>query len=297
MTLIKRIGFFAIVNILVLTTITITLELVSLFFGVEINQSSYSGLILICAVFGMGGSFISLYMSKFFAKKMMGVQIIEPQVSNPELKALVNKIHFLAKEAGLPKLPEVGVYESPEVNAFATGPSRSNSLVAVSTGLLRSMNDKELEGVLAHEVAHVANGDMVTMALIQGIINTIVMVVARVLAGIIESQMGEKSRPLVRFGLVMVLQIALGFLGSIVVNAFSRWREYRADYGAARLVGRGPMIAALERLTNNQDAIEADQQGFASLKISSKKSSSLAQYLSTHPQLEDRIARLKRLSL
>lgn len=296
MAIAKRIFFFVLVNILVMTTITITLNLISLFFGVQIEPSSLSGLILFCGAFGMGGAFISLYISKYMAKMSMGVKVIDPNTSEPQLRQLVSEVHELAKKAGLSKMPEVGIYESPEVNAFATGPSRNNSLVAVSSGLLNRMNSNEVRGVLAHEVAHVANGDMVTMTLIQGIINTIVMVVARLLANVISSQMDERARPMVSFGLVMVLQIALGLLGTMVVSAFSRWREYRADYGGARLAGRGNMVAALQRLASNQDLVDNDHQAMASLKISSSPGGLLMKLFSTHPPLEDRIQRLKNLA-
>lgn len=280
-----------------MTTITITINLISVFFGIQIEPNTLSGLVIFCGLFGMGGSFISLFMSKFLAKMTMGVKIIDPKNSSGPLNNLVNTVHNLAKNAGLKNMPEVGVYSSPEVNAFATGPSRNNSLVAVSSGLLERMNEKEVEGVLAHEVAHIANGDMVTMTLIQGIINTLVMIIARLLASAISNQMDERARPMVHFGLVMVLQIALSLLGSLVVSAFSRWREYRADYGGARLAGRDSMIAALERLTRTQELIEPDQQSVASLKISSKRSRSFMEFFSTHPKLEDRIYRLKNMAV
>ncbi|MCB0356449.1 MAG: protease HtpX [Bdellovibrionales bacterium] len=297
MAIVKRVFFFVLVNILVMTTITITINLLSLFFGIKIEPSSLSGLVIFCGLFGMGGAFISLFLSKFLAKMTMGVQIIDPQVKDPHLLELVKTVHNLAAKAGLNKMPEVGIYNSPEVNAFATGPSKNNSLVAVSAGLLNKMHKDEVEGVLAHEVAHIANGDMVTMTLIQGIINTLVMIIARLVASAIAGQMDDRARPMVHFGLVMVLQIALSLLGSFAVSAFSRWREYRADYGGARLAGRNKMIAALERLAKNQDLIERDQQAMASLKISSQRRGTLMELLSTHPALEDRIARLKNLAV
>ncbi|MCB0391790.1 MAG: protease HtpX [Bdellovibrionales bacterium] len=296
MTLLKRFGFFILVNILVMTTISITVQILSTFFGIQIEPSSFSGLIIFCGLFGMGGAFISLFISKWMAKMTMGVQIIDPKVSDPHLQNLVKKVHYFANEAGLSTMPEVGIYDSPEVNAFATGPSRNNSLVAVSSGLLNRMSTDEVDGVLAHEVAHVANGDMVTMTLIQGIINTFVMVFARLIAGAIAGQMDERARPMVHFGLVMVLQIALSLLGSIVVNAFSRWREYRADYGGARLAGRSKMVAALERLSRNVDLVDTEHQAMASLKISDKKASFLSALFSTHPSLDDRIKRLKSMA-
>ncbi len=297
MAILKRVTFFILVNILVMTTITITLNLISAFFGIQLDPSSQLGLILFCGAFGMGGAFISLFMSKFLAKMTMGVRIVDQNVSDPRLRELVREVHNLAASAGLSKMPEVGVYDSPEVNAFATGPTRSNSLVAVSTGLLQRMNSNEVKGVLAHEVAHIANGDMVTMTLLQGVINTLVMVIARLAAGAISGQMDEKARPMVHLALVIVLQIALSLLGSLVVSAFSRWREYRADLGGARIGGRQNMIAALERLASNQDRIDVEHQAVASFKISNKRSGSFMEYFSTHPPLEARIHKLKSLAM
>jgi heat shock protein HtpX len=297
MTILKRISFFLLVNILVMVTINITLNILSLAFGIQLDPSTYSGLILFCGAFGMGGAFISLFLSKFLAKMTMGVKILDPQVSDPKLRELVREVHNLSAAAGLKTMPEVGIYESPEVNAFATGPSKSNSLVAVSTGLLQRMNSHEVKGVLAHEVAHIANGDMVTMTLIQGVINTIVMVIARIVAGAIAGQADERARPAIHMALVIVLQIALSLLGSLVVSAFSRWREYRADMGGAKIGGRQNMIAALERLASQQHNVDVEHQAVASFKISNKKSTSFMQWFSTHPPLEARIQRLKSLAM
>jgi len=289
----KRIFFFVTVNILVLTTITITLNLVSYFFGIRINPNSAMGLIMFCAVFGMGGAFISLLASKFMAKKFMGVKIVDPQSNDHNLRALVETIHGLARKAQLPKMPEVGIYNSPEVNAFATGPSKSNSLVAVSSGLLQRMNREQVEGVLAHEITHVANGDMVTMTLIQGVINTFVMIFARLIAGIIAGQLDDRARPAIEFVLIIVLQIALSILGYLVVAKFSRWREYKADAGGARLAGRENMISALQALAGTQQLVDNRNQNFSSFKISSGRRGGLAFLMSTHPPLEDRIKRLQ----
>ncbi|MCB0386575.1 MAG: protease HtpX, partial [Bdellovibrionales bacterium] len=216
----KRVFFFTIVNILVIATLSITASLASHFFGFDL--SGYTGLLIFCAIFGMGGAFISLAMSKMMAKWMFGLRIIDPRTTDPVGRQIVEVIHDLARKARLSKMPEVGVYESEEVNAFATGPSKNNSLVAVSTGLLRRMNKDQVEGVLGHEVAHIANGDMVTMTLIQGVINALVMFAARIIAGIVSSQVEERSRYMIHFSLVIVLQVLLGFLGMIVVNSFSR---------------------------------------------------------------------------
>jgi heat shock protein HtpX len=188
-------------------------------------------------------------------------------------------------------MPEVGVYESPEVNAFATGPSKRRSLVAVSTGLLRTMRRDEVEGVLAHEVSHIANGDMVTMTLIQGVVNAFVMFFARVIAHIARGAVDRKVSDLVGFLVLMVMQIALGILGSMVVAYFSRAREFRADAGAATLAGKGKMIAALQRLQSTKDLIDAGQPSLATMKIAGVRSWLVL--LSTHPPLEERIAALQ----
>lgn len=287
----KRVFFFTIVNILVIATLSITASLVSAFFGIDLTGTS--GLLVFCAIFGMGGAFISLATSKMMAKWMFGLRVIEPNTSDPVGRQIVEVVHDLARRARLAKMPEVAVYESEEVNAFATGPSKNNSLVAVSTGLLRRMNRDQVEGVLGHEVAHIANGDMVTMTLIQGVINAIVMFAARLIAGVISSQVEERSRHAIHFVLVIVLQILLGFLGMIVVNYFSRYREFRADDGGARLASREKMIGALRALAGTPELVETDHPSVASLKIAGGRGSLLMKLFSTHPPLEERIARLQ----
>jgi heat shock protein HtpX len=292
----KRISLFILTNILVVVTISLVFSLLSNFLGIRAGAEGYSSLILFCSVWGMGGAFISLLMSKFMAKMAMGVEIIDPATRDPHLRSLVETVHELARKAQLPKMPEVGIFDNPELNAFATGPSKSNSLVAVSTGLLNRMSQDEVEGVLGHEIAHIANGDMVTMTLIQGIVNAFVMFFARIIGGIISSQVEEKSRYWVRMLVVMVLEILFSILGSIVVNAFSKRREYRADYGGASLTSKHKMIGALRRLQANYESLESDQSGLATLKISSK-SDGWKSLFSTHPSLEDRIRTLEQTSL
>jgi len=226
----------------------------------------------------------------------MGVQIVDERGQYAEL---VRRVHVLARQAGLTKMPEVGIYQSPEVNAFATGPSKNNSLVAVSTGLLQQMDADEVEGVLAHEVAHVANGDMVTMALIQGVVNAFVMFFARIAAfAISQAMQGDRDddRP-VQAGfmyhiIVMVCEVLFSFLGMFVVAYFSRIREYRADKGGAQYAGKHKMIAALKRLQQKFEFVDDSQENFNAMKISSRKG--LMSFLSTHPSLEDRIARLEK---
>lgn len=300
----KRVSLFVMVNLLVIVTLTVLWNIVSGFLGIEsspygYNNSgmNYESLMVFCLVFGMGGSFISLQMSRWMAKRMMGVEVIDPQTRDPQLRAFVDMVHGLARRAGLPKMPEVGIYQNPEVNAFATGPSKRRSLVAVSSGLLNRMDQQEVEAVLAHEIAHVANGDMVTMTLIQGIVNAFVMFFARIIAGILANNVEERSRPMVRMFATIALEILLTFLGLIVVNAFSRHREFRADYGGAKLAGRDRMIKALRALQGQTQNIDKDHESIAAFKISGKSGHFIAKLFSTHPPLEDRIAALEKARL
>lgn len=292
----KRIFLFLAVNILIITTISIVTSVLGLQPYLNAQGINYQSLMVFCLIWGFGGAFISLGLSRLMAKWMMGVKVIDPTTRDPGLSDLVSRVHFFSKRAGLAKMPEVGIYESDDLNAFATGPSRNRSLVAVSTGLLRNMNPQEVDGVLAHEVAHIANGDMVTMTLVQGIVNAFVMFLARVIGFFASQFVDEGKRNIVQFGVVLVAEIFLGILGMIVVSAFSRRREFRADSGAAEISSSQNMIAALERLKLNQHIqTEADQPAIASLKISGK-SKGFLKLFSTHPDLDDRIARLKKFS-
>jgi len=288
----KRVLLFIAVNVLVITTITIVMSLLGVGHYLTANGIDYSALAIFCLVWGMGGAFISLAISRMMAKWMMGVEVIDPNTSDPHLAALVQTVHNLARSANLPAMPEVGIFDSEEPNAFATGPTKSRALVAVSTGLLRNMTPAQVEGVLGHEIAHVANGDMVTMTLLQGIINAIVMFVARVVAFLVSQNVKEETRPLVNFLVVMVLQIALSILGSLVVCWFSRHREFEADAGGARLAGREKMASALERLQQTYGLVDKSQpESMATLKISGHKG--FFALFATHPPLEERIARLR----
>lgn len=290
----KRIALFMLTNILVVATVSIVLSLLGLNNYLTASGLNYSALMGFCLIWGFVGSGISLLLSKFMAKTMMGVEIVDERGPYADL---VRKIHQMAKVAGIEKMPEVGVYQSPEVNAFATGPSKNNSLVAVSTGLLQQMNSDEVEGVLAHEVAHVANGDMVTMALVQGVVNAFVMFFARIASfALAQAMRGDRDddRPVVpNFLVTMLFEMVFGFLGMFVVTWFSRLREFRADAGGAKLAGKQKMIGALRRLQQKIDMTGDDQAAFQTLKISSKKGGIMS-YLSTHPSLEDRIAALER---
>lgn len=293
----KRIFLFVLTNILVMVTVSIVTSILGVNRYVTAAGFDYSALMIFCLIWGFVGSGISLLLSKFMAKTMMGVEIVDDRGQYGDL---VRKVHALSRAAGLTKMPEVGVYHSPEVNAFATGPSRNNSLVAVSTGLLQQMNTDEVEGVLAHEVAHVANGDMVTMALIQGVINAFVMFFARIAAFALQNVLNgdrDDERQPAASGLayhlsVMVFEIAFSFLGMFVVAYFSRIREFRADQGGAKFAGKNKMIGALRRLQQKVDMIDDSQDQLKAMKISSKKG--LMSFLSTHPSLEDRIAALER---
>lgn len=289
----KRIFLFLATNLLIMVSINLVLWAVEHFLGIPVYGAQWSGLMILCLAWGMGGAFISLMLSKVMAKWTMGLQILDPNVviSGPYAN-LIQTVHRLARHAGLPEMPEVGIYESSEVNAFATGPSKSNSLVAVSTGLLDRMSQDEVEGVLGHEIAHIANGDMVTMTLIQGVVNAFVMFFARVIGRLLASQVEERNRHWVQFLAVFVLDILFGILGSIVVFYFSRQREFRADAGGAQYAGKSKMIHALERLQGYVEGIDDENKGLATLKISGKPSGILALF-STHPSLDERILRLK----
>ncbi len=287
----KRIGIFLAVNLLILVTLSFTLNLLGVGSYFSARGINYQSLMLFCLVWGMGGAFISLGLSRIMAKWMMGVVVIDPNTTEPGMSELVSTVHNLARAAGLPKMPEVGYYPSPEVNAFATGPTKSRALVAVSAGLLQRMDRGQLEGVLAHEISHVANGDMVTMTLVQGVINAIVMFLARVIAFFIANKGREDSKISPNYLVVFLLELGLSFLGMIAVAAFSRWREFRADAGSARLAGREKMISALEELQRNAAYVDlTSKPSLASFKIAGKPRFML---FATHPPLEDRIARLK----
>jgi heat shock protein HtpX len=302
MQIAKRIFLFLLTNILVMASISIILNLLGFHGYLTANGIDYTQLMVFCFVWGMGGAFISLLMSRWMAKRMMGVQVIDPKRASGFEAAYVERVHRLAKSAGLTVMPEVGIYESPELNAFATGPTRNRSLVAVSTGLLNRMNDDEVDGVLAHEIAHVANGDMVTLTLIQGIVNAFVMFFARIVSFAISQALrsqdddGESPGFFVQHMITMVLEMVFMIFGSMVVAAFSRWREYRADAGGARLAGRDSMIGALRKLQKNYEMPEGHPEGrqpaFEAMKISGRRGGFLYLF-SSHPPLEERIKRLE----
>ena len=260
---------------------------------------NYTSLMIYCLLWGMGGAFIGLWTSKFMAKKFMGVQIVD---AKGRYASLVYKVHEYAKKAKLPKMPEVGVYDSPDINAFATGPSKSNSLVAVSTGLLNQMDTDEVEGVLAHEVAHIANGDMVTSTILRGILNAFVMFLAHIIMFFIDQLTRDENGRgglgfFARFLVYNLLHNIIG-IGAVIVSGFhSRRREFAADADGARLAGKEKMRKALQKLASQYERLEsnkdANQAAFQAMQISSKNS--LLALLSTHPPLEKRIAALDKL--
>lgn len=295
MAIARRVLLFLIVNFLVITMLSIVTSI----FGLDRYYTEYGldyqSLAIMCLIWGMGGSFISLQLSRWSVKRAMGVQLIDPSTTDPNLRELLNIIQELVRKAGLPAMPEVGIYASNEINAFATGPSKSRSLVAVSTGLLSRMNRAEIEGVLGHEIAHIQNGDMVTMTLLQGIVNAFAMFGARVIAHVLMRGRDDQGRSggFLYFIVVMVLQTVFLLLGNIVVAWFSRWREYRADAGGARYAGRDKMTMALESLQRNLDQkVRGADPAMNTLKISSTDGGFMRLW-SSHPDLNDRITRLK----
>jgi heat shock protein HtpX len=244
----------------------------------------------------MGGAFISLQLSRWMAKRATGMTLVDGQTGRPEFDWLHATVARLTQQANLP-MPEVGVYDSPEVNAFATGPSKSRSLVAVSSGLLRAMRRDEVEGVLAHEVAYISNGDMVTMTLLQGVMNAFVMFLARIIAFALASRGGSRDD---RGGspsylVVFLLEIVLGIFGSMVTAWFSRQREFRADYGGATLAGKERMLGALRRLAANHELVDPRHEGLATAKINGTRGWMV--FFSTHPPLETRIAALEQAQI
>jgi heat shock protein HtpX len=301
----RRIAFFLGLNLVVMLTVSLVINLLGVGNFVGPQGLDLASLMVFCLVWGMGGAFISLLLSKVMAKWTMGVQILDPHTSNAQARQLVSTVHAFARKAGLSKMPDVGIYNSPEINAFATGPTRNNSLVAVSSGLLESMDSPSLEGVLGHEVAHIANGDMVTMTLLQGVVNAFVMALARVVAFAIDnalrSDRDSRGGGLGYFGrsiAIMVLEMLFFIPGSMIIAWFSRQREFRADAGSSRYAGRESMISALrdlQRVHGINESPELQQTPtFANLKIASGRRTGLAHLFSSHPPLEARISRLER---
>ena len=286
----KRIFLFMATNIAIMITLSIVLSLLGFTGYLTADGLDYAGLMVFSLVWGMGGAFISLAMSRWMAKTAMGVQLVDGRTGHADLDWLYQTVEQQTRKVGLP-MPEVGVYDSPEVNAFATGPSKKRSLVAVSSGLLRSMQRDEVAGVLAHEVSHIGNGDMVTMTLIQGVVNAFSIFFSRVIANIIRQVVDERISTIVYFVSTIVFDIIFSLLGMMVVAWFSRAREFRADAGAAELSSRNNMIAALQRLMANKELVDTSQPQLATMKINGARG--FMALISTHPPLEARIAALQ----
>ena len=284
----KRVFLFLATNLAVLALVSIVMSILG------VNPQQFGGLLVMAALFGFGGSIISLLMSKWVAKRTTGAQVIT-QPRNEAEQWLFSTVQRQAQMAGI-GMPEVAIYDAPEINAFATGANRNNALVAVSTGLLRAMNRDEAEAVLAHEVSHVANGDMVTMALLQGVLNTFVIVLSRLVGRAIDGFLGNRDGYGIGYYLsVFVLDMVFGLFASMIAMWFSRHREFRADAGGAALAGKPKMIAALERLAQTYGTSTLPKQ-VAAFGISGGIGHGLRKLLMSHPPLEQRIAALRAAS-
>lgn len=288
----RRIGIFLITNLAVLVTLSAAAHLLGVDRFITAQGMNFKGLLGFAVVFGFGGAFISLFMSKWTARMAVGAQVIETPRTATE-RWLLDTVRRQAERAGI-GMPEVAVYEAEDINAFATGWNRNAALVAVSTGLLQQMSADEAEAVLGHEVAHIANGDMVTLTLIQGVLNTFVIVIARVVGWFIDSVIfkQEEGPGPAYYVTFFVLEIALGILASVVVAWFSRQREFRADHGGATLAGREKMIAALERLQAAQIPAQLPER-VAAFGISGNGRGGWLRYFASHPPLEARVAALR----
>jgi heat shock protein HtpX len=290
----KRILLFVATNVAVLLVLSIVAHLLGVDTYLAAHGNSFGGLLVWAALFGFGGALISLLLSKAQAKMFMGVRVIG-QSPDPTEQWLLSVVEHHARNAGV-GMPEVGIFDSPEPNAFATGASRNSALVAVSSGLLQRMNRQEIEAVLGHEMTHVANGDMVTLTLIQGVVNTFVLFLSRVVGQIIDRAVfrSDDGRGFASYMVFYVLQIAFGLLATPIVMWFSRWREFRADRGGAQLAGTGNMIAALEELKRVHEPLPARQ--FAAFGIADGAvASGLKRLYMSHPPLDERIAALRAL--
>jgi len=291
----KRILLFLATNLAIMLVLSTVVHLLGLDQVLNAQGYNVGGLLAFAAVFGFGGAFISLALSKWMAKRAMGVQVIDQPRSEAE-RRLVEIVRQLAHTRGI-GMPEVGIFDSPEPNAFATGARRDTALVAVSTGLLQRMDDKELAAVLGHEISHVANGDMVTLTLIQGVVNTFVIFLARLIGNLVDRTFfrSEDGRGPAFFITVMVSQLVLGILANLIVLAFSRQREFRADHGGATLAGKGAMIAALQRLKAAHEPLPAQLSAFGIAGGDGR--GGLKRLFMSHPPLEERIAALQAASL
>jgi heat shock protein HtpX len=288
----KRIFLFIVTNLAVLALLSLVLFIIENVFGVQLAQGGTGGLLVFAAVFGFGGALISLSLSKWTAKRMMGVRVIVTPQSDLE-RWLVGTVKRLADQANI-GMPEVGIFDAEEMNAFATGARRNAALVAVSSGLLRSMSRAQAEAVLGHEITHVANGDMVTLALLQGVLNTFVIFLARIIGGIVDRAVLRNDRQGSGIGFFLttiVAQFVLGIFASMIVMWYSRRREFGADRGGASLAGTGNMIDALQVLKRSQGLpMPPQMQAFG---INTGKSDGIMRLFMSHPPLDERIAALR----
>ncbi|GDX55383.1 protease HtpX [Methylophilaceae bacterium] len=288
----KRIFYFLVTNLAIVLVLSITMRLLGVEPFLNANGLNLNSLLIFAAVMGFGGAFISLAISKWSAKKMSGAVTIENPKTPNEIW-LINIVKKQSEAVGI-QMPEVAIFNSPAVNAFATGMSRNSSLVAVSSGLLDMMTKDEAEAVIGHEISHIANGDMVTLTLIQGVVNTFVLFFSRVIGYTVDKvifKTRQGTGP--AFFITMIIsELLLGVLASIVVMWFSRQREYRADFGGGQLAGKQKMIAALQRLKIQYES-SALPKSIAALGISGEQGIGLKELFSTHPSLDDRIARLQ----
>jgi heat shock protein HtpX len=298
--MIKRVFLFLLVNLLIILTISVVMNVLNIQPFLNKYGIDYRSLILFCLAWGMGGSLISLMLSKITAKWIMGVTIIDPMTHDPALHKIYKMVERLSQSANLPCTPEVGIFNSDAPNAFATGPTKKRSLVALSTGLIHKMQPGELEAIIGHEIAHIANGDMVTMTLLQGIINAFVMFLARILAfAIARGSKNDKESSSFSHGsyylFVYLFEIVFMILGSIVICFYSRKREYRADLGGAKLSSFSNMISALNSLEKKSEVFHKveEKPALQAFMIYSKKTSIFSKLFSTHPPIAERVKHLQ----
>lgn len=295
MAMLGRIVLFVLVNALVVITVSVLLNVLGVTPYLTEYGLDYRSLAVFCLLWGFCGSIFNLLISRAVAKWTMNVQVIDPSTPDPSLRQLVSMVHSLAQNAGMKTMPEVGIYDSPDLNAFATGPSSSMALVAVSTGLMSRMNRAEMAGVLGHEITHITNGDMVTMMLLQGVVNSFVMFLSRVVAFFLTNR--DNERPGFMYYIVQIaLEVVFMFLGSIVVAWFSRFREFRADKGGAKLAGRDSMVGALEELRRNYEPMPTTQAAAIQTLQINGHPTGLMKLFASHPPLEERIERLMKES-
>lgn len=291
--MIKRLSLFSLVNFLAIGSLSLVIQFFNLTPYITSIGIEYWTLMGFCFIWGMTGSFISLALSKYLAKKAFKITTITPNTLDPIERKIILMVHNCSKKAGLKKMPEVGYYESEEMNAFATGMTQKRSLIAVSTGLVHNMTEDQVEAVIAHEVGHVANGDMITMALLQGVVNSFVMFLSRAVAfGMAQAYGRRFTWWMIFYFTQMVLETILMFFGSLVVSHFSRRREYRADKFGAKIVGKEKMVSALEALEEKFQLID-NHPGYKTMKVAGK--TGWFGLFSSHPKIKNRIKALNKV--